>query len=104
MAKFRKGDVVKVQGIVESDLPSDDDQIWLKIDDRSLFVSPDLIEIVRPVLNAGDRVKYHGNVVKLIAIHGDYAWIDFGAAQEVVLLTDLRRWEAPVPKRELAHA
>jgi hypothetical protein len=98
--KQRKGDVILLRAIVTYNWGRDTHEEFL-VDvagrvSSILIKRKDVVGIERLNFNVGEEVRRSGcmRTGKIVAINGDYAWIDFGAPEiqgEIVRLTCLER-------------
>lgn len=79
MAKFRKGDVVTIEGVVEYVSPNDG-QLRVLVDHRDLYVDQDKVTMKRTLIEVGDTIKENLNLnsvyATVIAIHGEHLWVE----------------------------
>jgi hypothetical protein len=95
MQKFRKGDVVSVEGTVRFD-PTDG-RAYLDVAGNTVVMETEPLVLVRPFLEAGDPVVHGQEDAAVIATHENLVWIKAaGSGHRIVHITDLKRKEAEV--------
>ncbi len=101
--KFRRGDIVMVKATVRYN--ESDGKIHV---DTNMVAEADDVTIISRRFSVGETVRsispqvddIHGDG-KVIAVHGDNVWVDFGAAQFIIRSTHLYVPE-PDPEPETA--
>jgi len=103
-AKFRRGDRVSVEGVVDYVFDADSPlQIKVKVDHHDIYTSDEKLTMVRPDLKVGDRVSraaaIGGKVIHatIVAENGDRLWVDVeGGHMDTWLRSEVQRVD-PVP-------
>lgn len=76
MEKFRKGDVVAIEGVISADYEIEG-KIKVAIKPyHDIFVDADVLTMRRPEFRVGDLVENDGSRGLVIAVHGEYLWIE----------------------------
>nr|DAE48925.1 MAG TPA: RapA N-terminal Tudor like domain 1 [Caudoviricetes sp.] len=80
MRQFRKGDIVTIECVVESQFADDNLRVRPVEASTDIYVTHDQVKIVRQVLKAGDRVtntELPGIAIgTVLSIAGDRAWVE----------------------------
>ncbi len=81
--KFRKGDIVSMQGAIKYDA-DDKERVFVRVDGSTeeLWVKQEILTLVQPHFEVGDQASWrigegfqYGTVIGLA---NDHAWIDLG--------------------------
>ncbi|PWJ93589.1 hypothetical protein C8D77_101268 [Mesorhizobium loti] len=107
MGKFRKGDVVTIEGTIDSGFEHEG-KIKVRIGSFSdAFASVSDIKMVRPIIEVGDRVAYPadgynaGEVGEVLAIIDGYCWVklatEYGSGRVSWPVACVNRVDPPDP-------
>lgn len=77
MVKFRKGDIVSLEGEVKFDFHgAADDRLFLEIEHSTASVNPYHVALVHPFLKEGETVRHVcGNCGVVIAVKDRMVWV-----------------------------
>ena len=102
--KWKKGDIVSILGTLMFDQDKDDPEGRIHIDIigsfEKLWIEPKHLTLVTPLFEVGDKCKWGGAPGSpptepmrgtILAISGDFAWIDMGTAHCTRPLTSIER-------------
>jgi hypothetical protein len=104
--KFRKGDIVSIQGTVRFDKDPEDDHVSIELAGAigsPVWVKPETVTVVQQRIEVGDSVvligvfcgdgsEYHGQI---LAIFEDHAWVAYGSGEFCTrMLSTLKRAES----------
>lgn len=99
--KFRKGDIVSIQGTVQFNQEPEDDHIKVEIPDaigNPVWVKPEAATVVRQKIDVGDMIWTDslGKELpgKVISIHAGSAWIDVDGVMYTYFIGSLKRAES----------
>lgn len=105
--KFRKGDIVSIQGSVKYDTAEDDTfvSVWIGATADTVMPKPSELTLVRQKIEIGDMVSFtlppigrdpEGvRVGRVLAISNDHLWLDLGGGEYCTRLSDkVERLEA----------
>lgn len=83
--KFRKGDIVLIQGTVKYDTTEDDTfvSVWIGATADTVLPKPSEVELFKQHIEIGDMVSFNLNadasrVGRVLAIDNDHVWVDLG--------------------------
>jgi hypothetical protein len=107
MAKFRKGDVVSLEVIVESHFQGNDVRLRLEAGYQDIYAKADQIRMVRPDIKVEDTIEWEvGGIInsgEVIGVADDHAWVKYGDGNfATVALKFASRVDLPAPEEEVA--
>lgn len=80
MTKFRKGDVVSIECVVQYQYSETELSILQPNGYSAILIDTDKVTLVRNEIQVGDLIKNAGTpgepMGRVLAIQGDYAWIE----------------------------
>lgn len=103
--KFRRGDIVSVQGTVGYDQsPTDNGYLFVTIEGANRMIEVEKITMVQPHIEAGEKVMVSGEEWSVIAVHKQTVWAERDGKSYIFEMADVARIDPPEAATEMAVA